>query len=414
MTSRRRSAAVLAFAAVALVAAELGGPPPEVVPQGPEFPLVGGDTSFNPRVAVDEQGTFLALFHNVFSGFADLRGGIGDLLMPPFAIGGGTRGVDLDSSGLTEFVVSWTQTTYPLVGPPEYDVQLARYLVDGTKIVAPTVVSDVPASHITALTAVGARDDDFLVVWEADQLRLRSIPRSGPPAASVPLNSWTTGSSGFPRIAVADDGSALVAWRTTDCAPLDDSGGCIRGRKIDPGGVPTGPDFQINTITAGVQGAPVVAARGSTFVVAWNNTECPGECIRARMIDPAPLGGGDDFRVDEPGAAAVGEPGIAANEHGFIVSWRRFGGSAAQDGISRAFARAFNASGVAFGGEFEVNTAATSESYQTDAGINADGTFVVVWSNAYDLWGRRFVFDPSIFEDGFESGDTGAWSVTVD
>jgi len=72
------------------------------------------------------------------------------------------------------------------------------------------------------------------------------------------------------------------------------------------------------------------------------------------------------------------------------------------------------------GGQFQINSYTTS--WQTGAKVSGDAgdNFVVVWMSdgsngsdrlGYSIQGQRFTI--AIFTDGFESGDTSAWSSTV-
>jgi hypothetical protein len=392
-----------------------GDPAPVVVPRGPEFFLVPGDTSTGARAAIDDEGNFVGLFFNQFGGFVEARGGTLDGLLPPFFFGGGARRAGLAATGDGEFVISWSQLQ-GYRGPLVEDVFLRRYEVDGTPIGSQVAVSDLPTGTVGASTAIAMRPESFLVAWEhwtqapSDiDIRGRVVPFAGSPAPSFPVNSWTTGKQSDPRLATAPDGSALVVWRASDCTPEDPSGGCVRARYLDASGVPPGPDFMINSETSGTQIRPDVATSGDGFVVVWRSADCGAECIRGRLVSAAGVPLGADFRVDEPGADFVDSPGIGVEAGGnFVVTWKR---SVASDAL--AFGRAFDGTATPLTGEFQVNSDPSSEPYETDVAINAAGNFVVVWSDAYNLWGRLFDLNSEIFADGFESGDTTAWSTTV-
>ena len=73
------------------------------------------------------------------------------------------------------------------------------------------------------------------------------------------------------------------------------------------------------------------------------------------------------------------------------------------------------------GPEFQVNTYTTGVQSRPAVAIDNIGEFVVTWSDEYQqnfslgIFGQRFMAAPpvGIFADGFESGDTAAWSSTV-
>jgi hypothetical protein len=72
--------------------------------------------------------------------------------------------------------------------------------------------------------------------------------------------------------------------------------------------------------------------------------------------------------------------------------------------------------------EFQVNSYTTGFQFRPSVGVSAEGHFVVAWTSqgsagtdvgTYDgsIQARRYL-DAFIY-DGFESGDTARWSVTV-
>jgi hypothetical protein len=389
-----------------------GDSPPIVVPLEDEVFLTGGGgTNIGARAAVDEEGNFLGLHFDQFSGFIAVRGGTPAGLEPAFGIGPLSWGAGLAALGDGEFVISWSEYQYPL-GLLEH-VFLRRYEVDGTPVGPEVQVTDEPIEAIAARTAVAVRPDSFFVAWEdwtdAPQdvaIRGRIVPFAGAPAASFPVSS-SAGQQTDPRLATQADGSALAVWSSDDCAPEDPSGGCIRARHFDPSGAPSGPAFTLNSETTDQQNRPAVAAAGDGFVAVWLSVDCGSNCVRGRRVDATGTPVGGDFRVDEAGGSAG--PGVGGRDSGsFVVAWRRVGG-----GDWLTYGRAFNASGAPLTGEFQVNTSTSSLTLDPDVAMNAAGGFVVVWSNDYELWSRRFELHDELFEDGFESGDTSAWSTTI-
>ncbi len=88
-----------------------------------------------------------------------------------------------------------------------------------------------------------------------------------------------------------------------------------------------------------------------------------------------------------------------------------------QDGSDRGiFGQDFDALGTPSGGEFQINSHTSGSQGQSSIDHAPDGSFVVVWRSPQDgsnmgIVGQRFL--PPIFGDGFESGDTSAWSSTA-
>jgi hypothetical protein len=120
---------------------------------------------------------------------------------------------------------------------------------------------------------------------------------------------------------------------------------------------------------------------------------------------------GDQFRINaDPvfgsyndfGRVTMVEPGS------FVAAWWGSGG---------ILGRALSVDGSPLTDDFQVNTYTTgSQNFPSPSGA-ADGTFVVVWASYHDgdltgIFGQRLAL-PQIFTDGFESGDSSAWSSTV-
>jgi len=407
-----RAVLLSVFLAATLFAA---GAPPVVAPRGPEFYLMAGDTSHVTRVAMDQGGTFLGLFHNVFAGWVGARGGSADGLLPGFSVGPGARGANVAAVAAGEFVISWGQMQGYDTGY-EY-VVMRPFTTDGTPTGPERAVSEGPTHNIGAATAIGSRPDAFLVIWEEwsptppieSELRGRFMPLSGAPAPSFQVNTWTTGSQTTPRLATSPDGSLLAVWRSSSCSPDDPSSGCIRARHFDRSGQPSGADFRVNSVTTNAQNSPDVAWVGGGYAVVWASYDCDPRCVRGRLVDAIGAVRGEDFLVDEAGGAAADSPGVAGVPSGdFVVTWDR-----SLAGDSLAFARAFGAEGLPQTPEFQVNSDTSSEPYETAVAMNDTGNFVVVWSDAYNMWGRSFDFNLDLFADGFESGDTSGWDSEV-
>ena len=94
---------------------------------------------------------------------------------------------------------------------------------------------------------------------------------------------------------------------------------------------------------------------------------------------PAPVGA--EFLVNVVTAGNQNYSDIALDADGdFVVVWR------SSDGLSFGiFARRFGSSGVAQGGQFQVNSYTTNEQSMATVDLEADGDFVVAWeSDAQD------------------------------
>jgi hypothetical protein len=88
------------------------------------------------------------------------------------------------------------------------------------------------------------------------------------------------------------------------------------------------------------------------------------------------------------------EPSVAMDSAGnFVIAWQSYGQESASDGI---YAQRYNASGVAQGGEFHVNTTTTDNQNLPTVAMDSSGNFVITWeSYAQDgslqgIYGQRY------------------------
>src|SRR5262249_57557219 len=83
----------------------------------------------------------------------------------------------------------------------------------------------------------------------------------------------TTGNQQTPEVAALGDGNFIVVW---DSVEQDGSSSGVFARRV-VGGVPTGPEFRVNTSTVGSQQDPRVAASDTGFVVVWDSVGQDGD-----------------------------------------------------------------------------------------------------------------------------------------
>ena len=227
-------------------------------------------------------------------------------------------------------------------------------------------------------------------------LAVLSVPVWGqdPAGAEFQVNTYTTGIQ-FPEgaRAVASDGSGnfVVVWTSY-------SGGdySVFGQRFNASGIPQGSEFPVNTYTTGAQGAPAVASDANgNFVVVWksNGQDGSGFGVFGRRFNASGVALASEFRVNTYTTSNQGSPRVASDPNGnFVVVWW-----SPHDGSGYgAFGRRFNASGVAQGNEFQLNSYTTGNQYAHGVAVDASGSFVVVWmgqgqdGDGYGVFGQRF------------------------
>jgi hypothetical protein len=203
----------------------------------------------------------------------------------------------------------------------------------------------------------------------------------GPSGPEFQVNTTTAGDqqtapSGH---AVAADGSGnfVVTWASQG---QDGSGWGVYAQRYNAAGNPVGSEFRVNTTTAGDQTNPAVAMDSAgDFVIAWQSQgqDGSGWGIYAQRYDNAgnPVGG--EFRVNTTTALDQTNPSLAVSPGGsFLVAWQSATGSSSKSDI---LAQRYDNAGNPVGGEFRVNSL-TSQDEQTPAvAAYGPGDYLIAW-----------------------------------
>ncbi len=237
------------------------------------------------------------------------------------------------------------------------------------------------------------------------------------------VNQWLVGDQTRPTVAFLEgSGTFLVAWESEydpgDRPPWN-VGNNIRGRVFEPNGMAIGEEFQVNSLSDGIQRDPKVTSNpaGDGFLVVWrssasNGTDTSGWSIQGRLVDPTTGPQGSDFQINSQTPLDQWTPSIAMEpESGrFLVTWRSGSSSGSDPGWSIQ-ARRLTADGVPLAEDFQVNVATSGQQFAPDVAANdATGEFMVVWRDEDNVTVRRLPAEsPLVFADGFESGDTSGW-----
>lgn len=211
-------------------------------------------------------------------------------------------------------------------------------------------------------------------------LAARAVVPFGP---EFDVNTTTAGLQLDPDVAAASNGKFMTVWS----GDSDGDGRGIFGQLYDHNGTPIGVEFQVNTYTTGAQQTPAVAADAAgRFIVVWAGFNGPnGLDVFAQRYDGNGTALGGEFQANTTVADDQGYPGVdvAAGASGdFVIAWSSYG----QDGYGFAvIGRRFNSDGTPAGGEFQVNTYTTgNQGYPGVAvGKSASGSFVIAWSDEY-------------------------------
>jgi S-layer homology domain len=142
-------------------------------------------------------------------------------------------------------------------------------------------------------------------------------------------------------------------------------------------------EFQVNTAITSAQYGATTANLGPSgnFVVTWNDeggADGDSYGVRGRLFDVtgSPLGG--EFTVTAFGTNNQGYARVGSNANGdFVVTWTE--GGTLPGGSYQIYARRFNSTGAPQGGNIAVNTYTTNVQAFSSVALDSTGNFVVVW-----------------------------------
>ncbi len=257
----------------------------------------------------------------------------------------------------------------------------------------PLTSQDIPVNSITVEdqvepTVAIASDGSFVVAWsgeDADEgqdkgIVARRFAANGNPIGSEFLvNTFTAFDQDSPAIAMADDGSFTIAWTSVG---LDGSLDSIAAQQFSANGMPLGDEFLVNTATLNDQSDPAIAMTPTgEFVIAWQSDGQDGDesGIFAQRYDADGSRTGREFQITDSFVGDQENPAIAINTDGsFVVAWESDGLAAASTEI---FARRFNSNGDALGDDFLVNLTLTNDQTNSDVALDGEGNFLISWTN---------------------------------
>ncbi|HEX8386521.1 MAG TPA: hypothetical protein VF576_10070, partial [Rubricoccaceae bacterium] len=224
-------------------------------------------------------------------------------------------------------------------------------------------------------------------------VRARWFSAAGvPQGTDVQVNTTTAGDQGLPDVAMDSEGDVVVVWESgngpsgTGADGQDGDGASVYARRFSAG-VPQGPEFRVNTTTAGDQSAPTVAMDADgDFIVAWMSDDGSLGGVYAQRYDAAGVPQGGEFRVNTHTTSRQQNPAVAMDADGdLVVAWE----SQYQDGSGFGiYVQRYSSSGEPSGPTFRANTFTSLSQAEPAVAANADGDFAVVWkSQAQDLSG---------------------------
>ncbi len=174
-------------------------------------------------------------------------------------------------------------------------------------------------------------------------------------------------------------GNFVVTWSSNN---QDGSGYGVYAQRYNAAGVAQGAEFRVSTTTAGSQITSQIAMSSTgAFVIVWSSPQDPDASIGiyGQRYDASGVAQGGEFRVNTYTAGTQQLASVAMSDSGsFVVTWA----SDLQDGSGYGvYGQRFAANGTAQGNEFRVNTTTANSQLYHDVTMLADGRFVVVYQS---------------------------------
>ena len=395
-----------------------------------------------PSVAMDADGDFVVVWQSEGSAGSDSWGY--SIQGQRFAADGSPAGgefqvntytsddqavpwVAMDGDG--DFVVVWGSDGSSGSDSSSESIQAQRYAADGSALGGQFQVNTYTLSVQRHPAVAAEANGDFVVVWQSYgtdssdwSIQAQRYSSDGSPiGGEFQVNTFTNNYQLNAAVAMDADGDFVVVW---------DSIYGHKGQRFASDGSPAGSEFRIDVDSPDVQFTtfPAVAmdADGG-FVVSWESygspeTDTLARSAQARIYaaDGSPVG--DQFQVNTYTTADQRDPSVAMDADGdFAVVWPSRGSTGTDSSLTSIQARTYEPDGTADAVEFQVNTYTSGGQLWVAAAMDADGDFVAVWlsggSGGTDTSGvsiqGRLLNVSRLFSDGFETGDTSAWSSTV-
>ncbi|SIO05878.1 Uncharacterized conserved protein [Singulisphaera sp. GP187] len=304
--------------------------------------------------------------------------------------------VAMDASG--DFVVTWESYT----GASAYDIFAQRFSAAGVPQGGEFRVNTTTANDQTNSAVAMNPDGDFVVTWvngsgaNAD-VHFQRYNASGTPQGSETVaNTTTAGAQLSPSVGIDSAGKFVIVWQ--DSSGRDGNLNGVVGRRFDASGAAITGEFVVNTTTTGRQDFPSIAMNASgNFFVTWRADGVGADDIFARGFNASGVALGNDFRVNTTTANSQTLPAVAIDPQGnALVVWQSaLGQDGSGDGV---YAQQFGPTGVPSGSEFRVNSTVAGNQNQPAVAVDATGRAIVVWQdqdqegagNGYGIYAQRY------------------------
>jgi hypothetical protein len=216
--------------------------------------------------------------------------------------------------------------------------------------------------------------------------------------ADLAVHGDTSGDQREPAVAMGPSGDFLVAWADD----TDDNGYYqIHARGFAADGTERIPEFTVNSVSDGQQRKPAVAvASDGSFVVAWaDDQDRDGDyqiMVRGFATDGSERFADMSVHDDDQGERLAPTIGVDASGD-FVVAWQD---DTDGNGIGQIHARGFDASGTVRFDRITVNSVNDGQQQAPTIGVASSGAFTVAWEDDQERDGDYHILARSFDASG--------------
>lgn len=157
-----------------------------------------------------------------------------------------------------------------------------------------------------------------------------------------------------------------------------DAGTGVYAQRFDALGAPQGGEFKVNLTLAGQWSSVAMDATGN-FVITWQMQDGSSWGVYARRYNSSGVAQGGEFQVNSTTASAQEISSVGMDGTGnFVITWSSLNQDGSGNGI---YGQRYNAAGVAQGGEFKVNTTTIGNQHFSSVAMDTTGNFIITWSS---------------------------------
>jgi len=280
-------------------------------------------------------------------------------------------------------------TPVPVNGAPEFQVNQTTAGIQSPTLGDRTTASDAQGNFVVAWTGYGGSTPLYARRYDA-----AGNAQGGEFAVSAQSGVYSTQFS----VGMNGRGDWVAVWTRRYAISKNSYGYDVRAQRFDPSGNPVGGELTASSTTYAHNSPTVGVADDGSFVVAWarsSGSQKEGGNVYAQRFSAAGAKVGGEFRVNDYLPDEQAHPTLTVGGAGnFVVAWQSLNQDGSDYGI---FAKRYNASGAAVGGEFPVNGKTAGRQNEPSAALLPDGGFVVAWndgtpgvSGSWDVRLRRF------------------------